>query len=285
MEARAQDIQEVQRIYSSLFHKEVDSLSTFSGGTSNLVFLVDEHIVIRLKRSGDPNFYRPKDEHDTFLAASNKDLAPHLIAFNYETASCVYDLANGTHFLTPRSDERTLMKLGMAIKLLHNLPATTTPFNAPRRLYVYKTISHVRLLNSEEEQIKKMVEPWLTIERKTYSHNDLVLGNIITESPTSPLRFLDFEFAGPNVEMWDLASVLSENGIEGKNQQEALLRGYFGKRYEPKLFHKCHSLMLYQDYLWYYWAYAKYRETGNEVYKEIVDGKFKNLTLHRIATF
>lgn len=286
MEISQRDIDEAKRLYDHLFHREINSLSTFSEGTSNIVFLVNDETVIRLKRSDDPNFYSAFDERQAFIDSSSRGLAPNLIYFNLENASTAYDLAKGTHYVGPSLDERSFYKLGMAIKLLHDLPAVERDFNAATRFDVYKQISHVRLVNSEEAKIRKIVEPWLANERKVFSHNDLVKGNIIRESPTSPIKFLDFEFAGPNNEMWDLASVLSENGIEERGKQEALLKGYFNLRYKTDLYHKCHYIMLYQDYLWYYWAIGKYRATGEGIYKTIADGKFVSLTdTHRFGKF
>jgi ethanolamine kinase len=43
-----------------------------------------------------------------------------------------------------------------------------------------------------------------------FSHNDLLSGNIIINEETDEIRFIDFEYAGPNYQAFDIANHFNE---------------------------------------------------------------------------
>ncbi len=65
-------------------------------------------------------------------------------------------------------------------------------------------------------------------------HNDLVPGNLLVQSRNSPgeIGFIDWEYAGDNVALFDLAALIAEYELDG-NGRQLLMAAYFGADVPP----------------------------------------------------
>jgi thiamine kinase-like enzyme len=90
--------------------------------------------------------------------------------------------------------------------------------------------------------------------KKVPCHNDPLCENWVIGN--GRMYLIDWEYAGMNDGMWDVADVSIEAGFDEEHDL-MLLREYLGK--EPELINKKHFLAskIYVDYLWTLWAKAR----------------------------
>ena len=89
---------------------------------------------------------------------------------------------------------------------------------------------------------------------------------------------IDFEFAGTNSPVFDLASTLSENKITDKDRIEIFLREYFGKEDIEKEYQNVKRVMKFENALWFYWAKCRYTDSKQEAFLTIMEDKKKAFT-------
>jgi hypothetical protein len=276
----SQEIIIAKNIYQRVYGFSPRYYTVLHGGLSNLV-LKEEELVIRLKKRSDVAFYDSATEYLNFLAASKANLAPQLRYFDLATGNLAYNYLFGQiSWVSKGMNPLLLEKLGLYILALHSLKGGKGQFKAKERFDYWKKESGVTCFyDRDEEETRQIVESTIEDEPLCYSHNDLVKGNIIA-IPHKGFRFLDFEFSGLNNEMFDIASLLSENEITNEKEQIAVLKGYYGKRYDPLLLSKCHKFMRYENYLWFYWAKFRYLETGEKTFNIIANEKRRALLIN-----
>lgn len=274
------ELEIVTGLYSRVYHRPPKKITPVKGGLSNDIFLCDGSIV-RIKLQSDFAFYDAASEYLNLKAASAANLAPAIRYFDLSTGNLVYPFVKGkVSWAGPKLSPLQLRKIGVYIAKMHTLDGGKGQFKASKRFDYYKESSGRFLANKEQESnIRSIVEKIISDEPLCYSHNDLVKGNIVALQ-TGGFRFLDYEFSGLNNEMFDLASFLSENQIDSQFEEEQLLKGYFGGRYEPLLLRKCRLFMLYEDHLWLYWAISRYEETKNKAFLSIAEDKRKAMHRH-----
>ncbi len=266
--------------YRSIFKKEPSLIHPFSDGLGNVVIRLDNS-VIRIKKTSDFNLYNKENELIAIKETSRVNLSPDLLWIDEKAMTLLYRYCEGINFLGPKTCETELLQIGQFLKSLHSLPMAKefAPFNAKNRFHTYKKEANRKSSSLKERKIRTIVEESIEKEKQVFSHNDIVFGNLILNPKDHRLTLIDYEYAGANNELFDLASLLSENSIEDISQKKALLRGYFGYEDET-LLAKCNQYILYEDFLWYYWALANYRLKGTKEFLSIANEKKKAISLH-----
>lgn len=102
-------------------------------------------------------------------------------------------------------------------------------------------------------EIKAEIDSLVEI-KKVPCHNDPLCENWVEGD--GRMYLIDWEYAGMNDGMWDLADVSIEAGFDETSDRQ-LLRAYLGK--EPDIIDEKHFLAskIYVDYLWTLWAKAR----------------------------
>lgn len=97
-------------------------------------------------------------------------------------------------------------------------------------------------------------------------HNDPLCENWVL-GENGKLYLIDWEYAGMNDGMWDLADVSIEASFS-KEQDEAFMRSYFGREPEHAERIRFYANKLYLDYLWALWGKTRVPFDGEsmEVY-------------------
>ena len=108
-------------------------------------------------------------------------------------------------------------------------------------------------IKAEILKIKTEIDSALEI-KKVPCHNDPLCENWVVGD--GRMYLIDWEYAGMNDGMWDLADVSIEAGF-GKESDKLLLTAYLGK--EPTVRDEKHFLAskIYVDFLWTLWAKAR----------------------------
>lgn len=78
------------------------------------------------------------------------------------------------------------------------------------------------------------------------------------------LYLVDWEYAGMNDPMWDLADLSLETEYD-EDQDQLLLRAYFGRDAAPHELQDFWANKLYQDYFWSLWGIARIPVDGQEM--------------------
>ena len=86
-------------------------------------------------------------------------------------------------------------------------------------------------------------------------HNDTVSENFI-KNKENKMYLIDWEYAGMNDPMWDLAAYCLENNFT-ENEEELFLKIYFRGNIEDKYKKRILINKIYQDFLWSIWTTIK----------------------------
>lgn len=280
MEPSLLDYEIAKKTYQSYFGREPLKVHPFYDGLGNVVIRLDDS-VIRIKKTTDFNLYSKENETLALNLVSSYSIGPKLLSINENNMTLLYRYCEGTNFLSSKIEEKNLEKIAAFINQFHSLPSSgLNPFDAKKHFNTYKIESGISKTTTLETKIRAIVERNILEEKQVFSHNDIVFGNLILNDKNDKLTLIDYEYAGTNNEMFDLASLLSENKIENIHQKTAFLKGYY-KKVDNSLLKKCNEFILYEDFLWYYWAVAKYRTEKKSEFLEIADEKEKAISLHR----
>lgn len=87
--------------------------------------------------------------------------------------------------------------------------------------------------------------------RRVPCHNDALCENWVYGNDR--MYLIDWEYAGMNDYMWDLADVSIE-AVYDRNHDELLLTEYFGEKPGDKIWKHFYASKIYVDYLWTLWA-------------------------------
>lgn len=115
-------------------------------------------------------------------------------------------------------------------------------------------------------------EIWKKAE-KQLCHNDLVPGNILMASKT---YLIDWEYAGDNDYLFDLASFINENNLQDTNAKNVFLDWYFNREHSKEL-EIINMYDNFQSILWCAWANMMLNVTDNDKFRQIAMLKYSNI--------
>ena len=265
-------------LFEQTTRSRVHTIRLLSSGIANDTYFINLSYVLRLRKENktDEEFYEPPQELAILKKASSL-ITPDLLA---------YDPVNGnmlTRYIRPgeMKDEkdatfRLYRSLMSSLKILHSIDYSRDnigTFMANARFLSYKVASETSFDEHYENRIVQ--EAILAMDRYplVISHNALHKGNFLFDPTSDSVKLLNFEFASLNSEIFDIASVLSENNLEGR-LEERLILAYFGaKNVTNQLVEDVEKVIAFQDILWYYWAMARYKETLSQSFLDIAKEK------------
>ena len=145
-----------------------------------------------------------------------------------------------------------------------------------KRLENYKETIDKKYYISDiyEDSVIKNVQKIFPKEKLTFCHNDLVKGNLLFRFNTSFI--IDWETAGMNNPLFDLASFVSENNLTA-SQEEYFLKKYFGYKYNSLKKKRVDTFIAFLDLLFYYWAMSYFFTLKEEVFLDIAKLKLERI--------
>ena len=165
--------------------------------------------------------------------------------------------------------------VGEAIARLHQLETTgLVPFDPLGRYDIYKQAANISTSGVGEEKLRDYIKKVVETQQLVFAHNDLVRGNILFTS--QQVFIIDYEYAGINHPLFDLASFITENNITDKKLIEAFLTSYYQEKNIP--WRDFTIFCRFLDYLWYYWAQAMFNGTGQSIFKTIARVKGQRIS-------
>ena len=269
-------------LFEQTTRSRVHTIRLLPENNANDVYFINLSYVLRIRKENktDDEFYEPPQEL-TILKKTSPLISPELLA---------YDPVNGnmlTRYVRPgeMKDEkdatfRLYRSLMASLKILHSIDYSRdniSPFMANARFLSYKIASETSFDEHYENRI--LQEAILAMHRypTVVSHNALTKGNFLFDSTSDSVKLIDFEFASLNSEIFDIASVLSENNIEGRLKERLILAYYGAKNVTNQLIEDIDKVIAFQDILWYYWATARYKETLSQSFLDIAKEKMGHI--------
>lgn len=248
---------------------EITECTELHSGLSNATYAVNGEYAVRLKKPSDTKFYSAKTEQKILHEASSNGIAPEVLAFDKEGNCITKWIKNSRAYVEPAMTNEDLISTVETIKKVHNLPRTLRNFSAIRRYKHYKKLSKITCVDKHEDKIVSLANEFFSRDKKVLSHNDIVFGNLIKDTKDNRIYLIDYEFSAMNHPFFDLASLISENLLESKEQFELILQTYLGRAATTEERVKLLVIIAFENYLWYYWAVSRFIATGNEEFNTI----------------
>ena len=247
--------------------KQVKQIAAIGGMTNKnyKVMIDDQNYVLRVPGNGTEKMISRVDEIKNAAFAHEIGVDADLIYFNEQTGIKISKFIEDAQTLSPEGAKKpyVMKKICQLLNRLHQCGREMeNEFN------VYEKIeSYEQLLNelkgeyyddyqSVKQQVLQLKELMDDLEIKLAPcHNDTLAENFIKDKQDQ-YYLIDWEYAGMNDPMWDVAAHCLENGFNS-DEEELFLKTYF--KQEPKESYKTRVLInkIYQDFLWSLWTKVK----------------------------
>ena len=246
-------------------NEKVFSIRLIEGPHQNDSYLINMSTLVQIA-SKDPlaipmgienpewDFYRVRAEND-FPAPY-----PHFYAFNQARHRIEPFIFGDQPFESPDKKEKEALEIVSALSFFHQLPYVVKPYPLLERFRFFKARCDSTLPASFENRILTKVDHLRNPSQFCLCHHQLKSGHIIM-SENGPI-FLDFEMAGMDCPLLDLASLVEENDFDSPLARKCL--AHFNSLH-PNVtysFEDLETLVTFWDAYWYYrhMAYHKISE-------------------------
>lgn len=262
------DLQSVaELLHTVLGVKEYQSIERMGGLTNHTyhVTLNDgQEYVVRIPGEGTEELIDRKDEMVSTKLACDLDIDADLLFFGKDGSKVTRYIKNAvTMSAETLHEERHIGQIAQIFRKLHSCGVDTkVPFEVFDMAAGYEKIIHEKNVSmyDDYQQVKAQVigikaeVDAITDIRKVPCHNDALCENWVEGD--GRMYLIDWEYAGMNDGMWDLADVSIEAGFDEEHDM-LLLSKYLEQ--EPGTSQKKHFMAnkLYVDYLWTLWAKAR----------------------------
>ena len=237
-------------------------IEPLSGGMTNLNFKVhdgEQSYVVRFGEDDPIHLISRRNEIASCEAAFAIGVSPQLVY--HEAGILVARFIEGRVFdEADVRDEHNLKRIiGLLKRFHHEVPARFDQI--PVMFWVFQVFRHYHNLLAQGQskhsarlpdlaQIGRELEAAVGSVEIVFGHNDLLAANFIDDG--DKIWLIDFDYAGFNSPLFDLANLASNNEL-GEEQEQAMLESYFGmaaNRETLASYHamKCASLL--RETLW-----------------------------------
>lgn len=241
--------------------KAIEKMNGMTNRSYKVDFKCHSSLVVRIPGEGTSNMINRLDEYKSTKLAYKLGIDAELLYFGEDGTKIMHYIDNAKT-MSPE-DLRQNDKIQMIadiFRILHNCNEDTcVPFNVFDMADTYEKIINLYRINMFDDyqnikqkimNIKNRIDSHGII-KKVPCHNDSLCENWVYGE--GKLFLIDWEYAGMNDPMWDLADISIEASYNEK-QDSYLLKNYLQK--EPTIYEKerFFANKLYLDYLWTLWA-------------------------------
>lgn len=237
------------------------------GGLTNRTYCAEfadgSRIMVRIPGEGTEELLNRSDERVSTELACRLDIDAKLYYFGSDGAKVSEFVPNAITMSaeTMRNDKR-IRQAARVLKKLHSSGEDTgIPFDVFDMAAGYEKIIKENNVPMYDDyaQVKASV---MAVKRHIDSvcdiksvpcHNDPLCENWVLSADSDRLYLIDWEYAGMNDGIWDIADVSIE-GVFTPENDELMLTEYLGKKPDQNEFKHFLANKLYVDYLWTLWA-------------------------------
>lgn len=273
MSAHRKDFEEIQEIIDKVFNKEKVFNITRMGGMTNRTYLVNtghNQYMVRLPGFGTEELIRRSDEKISTELAFKLGLDAKLYYFDENTGIKVSEYISDAKTMSPTTmrEPSNIVHVAKMFRKLHQCNVDTkVKFDIMDMAKTYEdfVIKNNGTLFDDYEEIKKQINQinnsYLTQVQKVPCHNDALCENWILKE--NKMYLIDWEYAGMNDKMWDLADVSIEASFN-REMDQLLLENYFQHTPTPDEWKAFNINKVLIDYLWSLWGKTKTIHSGDE---------------------
>lgn len=231
--------------------------------------------VVRIPGEGTEHIINRKDEKNNIILAQKLGLESKLLYFNCNNGIKISNFILNSIPLTPELAKETenLKTISKVLYKLHNSNIDMkSSFNVIEKINDYeKNCKKLgKIFNEEYFRLKNNIlnlhNKFKPFEKLCPCHNDLIAENIL-KTPKK-IYIIDWEYAGINDFMWDIASCSLEWKMN-YNDEYKFLKNYFNRKPNENEIKKLILYKVIQDFIWYIWSEIKicigedFKEYGN----------------------
>ncbi|MEE1060561.1 MAG: choline kinase family protein [Ruminococcus sp.] len=264
-EVLAIDIPKIKKLIFDVLGTENYTEICRMGGLTNHTYKVTmpdgNEYVVRIPGEGTEEMIVRSDELISTRLACDLRIDADLLCFNEDGSKIAKYIPNAiTMSAELLHQDKHIKQVAEIFRKLHSCGVDTkVPFEVFEIAKGYEKIiadNNVAMFDdyadrkSEVMQIKSEIDSTIEI-KKVPCHNDALCENWVEGD--GKMYLIDWEYAGMNDGMWDIADVSIEAGFD-EAYDEKLLSAYLG--HAPTVSDKKHFLAnkIYVDYLWTLWA-------------------------------
>lgn len=264
----AQDISKVRALVQQVLgvedYKTIDRMGGLTNHTYHVTLADGAEYVVRIPGEGTEEMIVRSDEKASTALACALGIDADLLYFGEDGSKVTKYITNAVTMSAETLKEQTRIdQMAEIFRRLHTCGQDTgVPFEVFDMAASYEKIiadkdvpmyDDYQSVKATVMAIKAQVDATSQIQ-KVPCHNDALCENWVVGD--DKMYLIDWEYAGMNDGMWDLADVSIEAGFDGGHDL-SFLRSYLGK--EPDIHDLRHFLAskLYVDYLWTLWAKAR----------------------------
>lgn len=262
------DIPKVKKLLKSVLNIDAYKEINRGGGLTNHTYHVllndNREYIIRIPGEGTEELINRNDEKISTELANKLDIDAKLLYFGSDGSKVTEYIKDA---VTMNSDslkkENIIKEVACIFSKLHNCNIDTgVKFEVFDMASNYELIinnEHVPLFDDYEEvkdvvmNIKDEIDSIFKI-KKVPCHNDSLCENWVMGE--NKLYLIDWEYAGMNDGMWDLADVSIEANYTHFHD-ELLLKYYFKQNPDVNTWKHLLASKIYVDYLWTLWALTR----------------------------
>ncbi len=263
-----EDIPKVKELVKQVLGQDSYSDICRMGGLTNHTYKVTllngEEYVVRIPGEGTEEMIVRKDEKISTELACRYGVDAQLLYFGDDGSKVTRYISDAvTMCAESMHDHRHIKQVADIFKIMHSCDENTgVPFEVFEMAAGYEKIiidKNVAMFDDYDEQKTRVMEIKQEIDKSTNikkvpCHNDPLCENWVEGD--GRMYLIDWEYAGMNDGMWDLAAVSIEAGFDDECDT-LLLTNYLEN--VPTVDERKHFLAakIYVDYLWTLWAKAR----------------------------
>ena len=263
-----EDIPKIERLLNIVFGTEEYKIIQRMGGLTNhtykVVLINNEEYVVRIPGEGTEEIIIRSDEKKSTELACKIGIDTDVLYFGEDGSKVTKYISDA---ITMSSEllcnEKRVQQVADTLKKLHSCEIDTgVHFEIFKMAEAYENIifdNDVEMFHDYVEkkkevmQIKREVDS-ASMTRKVPCHNDPLCENWVEGN--GRMYLIDWEYAGMNDGMWDVADVSIEAGFN-EEYDTKLLTAYLERKPDIADRKKFLAYKVYVDYLWTLWAKAR----------------------------
>ena len=220
--------------------------------------------VVRIPGEGTEEMIVRKDEMVSTKLACDLGVDAEVLYFGEDGSKVTKYIKNAiTMSSETLHEQKHIEQMAEIFKKMHTCGVDTkVPFEVFEMAASYEKIifdKNVAMFDDYDEikaqvmKVKSEIDSAIDV-KKVPCHNDALCENWVEGD--GRMYLIDWEYAGMNDGMWDLADVSIEAGFDAEHDRKFLI-AYLGK--EPETINEKHFLAnkIYVDFLWTLWAKAR----------------------------
>lgn len=275
------DRERIAELVEGAFHGgQVRSVSRLGGMTNRTYYVLasipdecgQKELTVRLPGEGTEEIIDRSDEMKSTQLACTLGIEPCLYWFDAQTGEKVSEFIADSQTMHPvdLQKEENILRVATTFDKLHSCGKNTGVEFVP--VEMAKTYESVIFENggtffTNYAEVKAVVahlnEAYFQKVRKVPCHNDALSENWILQSGKR-MYLIDWEYAGMNDPMWDLADVAIEARLTQK-QEAVLLKDYLRREPTRQDWWGMDVNKVMIDYLWSLWGKARAVFDGAEM--------------------